>query len=357
VLRGWASIWQLEWSGDGRFLLVSGLQGPARPSGLFSVPTLGGEPRLLGNFNGGGAMVANSDTVLAIRDVVGDTVTWLRWITIADGLTRDSLPLFRRPGTWFNAWPFPDGRRVMLIHREAAGWTATVMTRLGRRGDSLKVNLPLSEVIGLGGDGRVLLVRSWASPIAEDFDLLAYRVGESGQLADRPDTVLRQLRGTVASAANGMLLLASGPLQREVWAMRRYGSASMRFTQRRLATATSDLTGRVSPAGDRILLSRTVLQGGGATTGPPSCRSMRGGNPVPARLAPSQQDGAGMGRLWERGSKATATTSDIDLASGHAGPLTAISVGSVWTEPRVARWGDHVRQSIRDPSPRGPGPA
>jgi tRNA A-37 threonylcarbamoyl transferase component Bud32 len=342
VLRGWASIWQLEWSGDGRFLLVSGLQGPARPYGLFSVPALGGEPRLLGNFNIGGAMVANSDTVLAIRDVAGDTVTWLRWITIADGLTRDSLPLFRRPGTSFNAWPFPDGRRVMLIHSDAAGWTATVMTRLGRRGDSLRVNLPLSQVISLGGDGRVLLVRSRASPIAEDFDLLAYRVGESGQLADRPDTVLRQLRGTVASAANGMLLLASGPVQQEVWAMRRDGSASMRFTQRRLATATSDLTGRVSPAGDRILLSRTVLQGGGATTGF-SVMPFDGGAETPvagsagAFAAGWSWDGKSVGAFWIEGDSYHLRS--IDLASGHARPLAAISVGSVWTEPQVLHGG------------------
>ena len=266
----------------------------------------------------------------------GDTVTWLRWITIADGLTRDSLPLFRRSGTSFNAWPFPDGRRVMLIHSDAAGWTATAMTRLGRRGDSLKVNLPLSQVIGLGGDGRVLLVRSRASPIAEDFDLLAYRVGESGQLADRPDTVLRQLRGTVASAANGTLLLASGPVQREVWAMRRDGSASMHFTQRRLATATSDLTGRVSPAGDRILLSRTVLQGG-ATTGL-SVMPFDGGAETPvagsagAFGAGWSWDGKIVG-VWIEGD--SYHLRDIDLASGHARPLMAISVGSISTEPQM----------------------
>ncbi|HSE66050.1 MAG TPA: protein kinase [Gemmatimonadales bacterium] len=259
VARGWAGVWGLEWSGDGRYLLVSGYRRSDQTWGLFAVPVLGGEPRKLANAQNG-AMVGSSDTVLGITEIGGDSLTWLRWITIGDGVTRDSLALPHRPGYWIQTWPFPDGRRILIVRAGPRGQSCAIVDRSGRLGDSIPISL-FNLPIGLGDAGQSLLVRAPPDPTEDEFDILAYRVGRSGRIDPRPDTVLRDLKGKPSITPSGMLLLAEGPVQREVWALRWDGSRSMRFERRLLASATSVLWGALSPSGDRVLLTRTILQG------------------------------------------------------------------------------------------------
>jgi hypothetical protein len=246
-------------SGDGRYLLVSGYRKSDETWGLFAVPVLGGAPRKLVNAQNG-AMVGSSDTVLGITDIGEDSLTWLRWITIGDGMTRDSLALPHRPGYGIRTWPFPDGRRILIVRGGPRGQSCAIMDRTGRLGDSIPLSL-FNVPIGLGDAGQSLLVRAPPDPTEDEFDIVAYRIGRSGRIDPRPDTVLRDLKGTPSLTPSGMLLLAEGPVRREVWAMRWDGSRSMRFEQRLLASATSVLWGAVSPSGDRVLLTRSTLQG------------------------------------------------------------------------------------------------
>jgi protein kinase-like protein len=320
VARGWASVWGLEWSGDGRYLLVSGYRKSDEAWGLFSVPVLGGEPRQLAHAQNG-AMLGSSDTVLGYSDIGGDSLTWLRWITIGDGVTRDSLALPHRPGYWIQAWPFPDGRRVLILRSGPRGETCAVMDRNGRLGDSIPItgfNVP----IGLGDAGQRLLVRAPPDPTTDAFDVLGYRIGSSGRIDQRPDTVLRDLKGTPSLTPSGMLLLADGPVQREVRTLRWDGSRSMRFDQRLLATATSDLSGELSPSGDRVLLIRPGLQ---------SDRGARQLSLVPfegGRETPLSQKGDFLVALWgadgtslflmNRLPSDSISFEEMDLASGRS---------------------------------------
>jgi eukaryotic-like serine/threonine-protein kinase len=346
ALRAWASIWNLDWSGDGRYLLVNGAPVSGRIGGVFSVPALGGEPRLLGNVpNDFASMVGNSDTVLAYRIIAADT-TWLRWITIADGMTRDSLPIPRRAGEAHSAWPFPDGRRFLLVRSEgAAGWVATVMDREGRAYDSLRSKGLFSNVIGLTRDGRLLLVQVWSQGPHDNFDVVAYRMSSTRRIDTRPDTVLRQLHGEAWSAPNGALLLAAGPVQRELWAMRRDGSASMHFTQRRVATATSELTGVVSPAGDRILIERLELQGD-KTRRQYSIMPLEGGpetsvaTPTDALAAFWSPDGHEIITFRVEGDSLHLLATD--LATGNARPFGTLWTGNMGSGPHLLSGGGLV---------------
>jgi eukaryotic-like serine/threonine-protein kinase len=343
VLRSWGSIWDLEWSGDDRYLMVNGSQGPGKPAGIFGVPVLGGEPRLLGNVaNDLGTMVGNSDTVLAYQVIPADTI-WLRWITIADAVTRDSLALPRRPGQSYEAWPFPDGQHILLIRNNATQpWTAIVIDRRGRSLDSLPSDGLFTNNIRLTRDGRVLLVQSWNRAAREEFDVLAYRIDGAGRIDPHPDTVLRQQRGEVKVAPNGMLLLASGPVHGEVWALSRDGSASMRFTQQRVASATSGVSGMISPDGDRILLERIGFKGE-RTTRQYSLVPFEGGPETPVDTPADAVVGLwtwnGTGVLSIRIDKDTARVIETDLATNRSRPFASLWIGMMGGAPHVLSGG------------------
>jgi hypothetical protein len=317
-------------------VLVNGLPGPGRPWGLFAVPALGGEARLLGNVAyEAGRRVGTTDTVLAYRKVVADTV-WLDWLTISDGVVRDSTPLTRHAGESFDVWPLQDGRRLLVIRYSQNHWTATVIDRDGRARDSLPNQKGFIEPRGPGGDGAALLAVSRHQDAPEDLDLVAYRIARSGRITARADTILRRFRGTVTAAANGTLLLTTGPVRREVWAMRRDAPASMRFDQRRVAASTSDLSGSISPAGDRILLQRSV---------PLETRTTNRFSVVPfdgdeerALSAPSDAVGA----FWSGDGRAVYVLRlegdsvrfvEIELTTGRSKPFVTIPAGLIGGAP------------------------
>ena len=344
IVKGWAAIWRLEWSGDDRYVLVNGLPGSGRPWGLFAVPALGGEPRLLGNVAyEAGRRVGSTDTVLAYRRVVADTV-WLHWLTVSDGAVRDSTPLTRHTGESFDAWPLQDGRRLLVIRSAQNDWTAIVMDRDGHARDSLRRQTVFSEPLGPSGDGASLLVVSQRQDVPE-VDLVAHRISTSGRVTARVDTILRRVRGTVSTAANGMLLLTTGPIRREVWAMRRDGPASMRFDQRRVAASTSDLSGSISPLGDRILLQRSVPQET-RTTSRFSVVPFDGAEETPLS-APSD----GFAAFWSGDGKAvyvmryerdSVRLVEIELTTGRSKPFVTIPAGLIGGAPHFLPGGGLV---------------
>jgi hypothetical protein len=263
ILGGWASVGRLEWTGDGRYLLVTGFEGAGGNWGVHSVSTLGGRPRFLSR--GDGALLGSSDTAVVAYQVAGDSVAWVRMITLSDGVVRDSLAA-PAAGYTMRAVPSPDGRWVLVLQNDRQGWTALIVDRAGRPLDSLRFTDPglLPRFITLTRDGRALLVpqglpfRTGQGP----FDLIAYRVSRGGRIAPRPDTILRGLEGHPTLSPDGALLLTEGPVRFQVWALERPSAVAMEFTQRQLAAATSELRGEVSPAGDQVLLQRTAMVDG-----------------------------------------------------------------------------------------------
>ena len=259
VLRGWAAIWAIDWTRDGRFLLVNGFQGTTGNWGPFVVPSLGGgQPRFLGCC---WANLGAGDTALVSRSTGGDSLQQLLFVTLGDGVTRDSLVLPRPAGSFSVAAALP-GNRLLLARRASDGYTALVLDRNGTIRDSLLVTQPGHEVVGAMFGSSVVMVRTPDENSLDRSIITAHRIDAEGRIAARPETVLTQVEGALYDARNGMMLNSAGPTDYEIWLLRRANPGSMRFTQRRLAASTARLGGLMSPSGDRVMFWRQVTQGG-----------------------------------------------------------------------------------------------
>jgi len=263
VLRGFASIWQIAWAPDGRYLVVDGYQGGDGKWGPFSVPSLGGgAPRFLGCCV---AKLLAGDTVLVSRSAYGDSIGWILKVTLSDAMVRDSLPVRLSAQSNMSAASLGRGR-FLVIHREPGSQLLQVMSADGHIVDSTRLNDSRLFPDEPYPDGGGVLIQQIGETRTGQVNVLGLRIDDRGRFATRLDTILRQLDGEFTVAANGALLTTFGPSEYEVWLLRRDASTSMRFTQRRLAAATVPMGGGISRDGARVVLWRRVIQGGKALT-------------------------------------------------------------------------------------------
>jgi hypothetical protein len=263
VLRGALGVWEIKWTADTRYL-VFGASFGANRWGAFSVPTLGGDPRYLGCCQA--TIVGESDTALVSRPAsVGDSIGWLRWVTVADGVVRDSLPIrMDASGANLLAESFPDGDRLLVSHDRPRSMIAAVSSRTGVTLDSIIFAFPKIPIsVNVAPDGRSLIAVMPRGQGQGEVDFLRHRVSTKGRITTIPDTVARQLTINAGGdvSGSGALVYGFGPNEYSVWALRRDTPTSMQFSQRRLATSTALLSGSLSPTGDRILLNRPATSG------------------------------------------------------------------------------------------------
>ena len=261
VVRGALGVWGISWSVDERYLVLMASFGSR--NGVFSVPSLGGEPRYLGCC---AASVANGDTVLISTPVVaGDSVVWVRWVTFTDGVAHDSLAIRAGNAYAIFAVAFSDGRRLSLIRAERDRTVVAIMSRHGVLTDSLVYPRTQSLYFASpSSDARSLIVGVTRAG-TEDADALRYRLDGRGHIAALPDTLIRQLSANAGGdlSRTDIAAYADGPTEFSVWALRRDNPASVRSIQRRLAASTGFITAGLSPAGDQVLLRRPTLTGDG----------------------------------------------------------------------------------------------
>ncbi len=263
VLRGALGIWEIKWTADGRYL-VYGASSGADKWGAWSVPTLGGDPRYLGCCDA--SIIGTSDTALVSRPaLVGDSIGWLRWVTIADGVVRDSLAIHTDgSGAGLFAESFPGGQRLLIAHRRNRSGTAVVASRTGVALDSIVFTLPqVPTAVTVAPDGQSLVVLMPRPQVQGEVDVLRYQVSGKGRITTTPDTVVRQLTINAGGdlSRSGTLGYGFGPTEYSVWALRRDNPTSMHFSQRRLASSTALLGGSLSPTGDRVLFNRPATSG------------------------------------------------------------------------------------------------
>ncbi|HSB54754.1 MAG TPA: protein kinase, partial [Gemmatimonadales bacterium] len=106
------SILVYGWAAQGRFL-IAGPDFPALGDAV-AVSALGNAPRSL---HGRVAFaVGTTDTVVASPGFVSlaDSITWLRLVTVSDGLVRDSIAI-RRPALGHVGFPAPRSGRIALV--------------------------------------------------------------------------------------------------------------------------------------------------------------------------------------------------------------------------------------------------
>lgn len=273
VARGLANVYNIQWASDGRYLVVHG-EWPGSPSfGPYSVPSLGGlEPRYLGCCRA--VVTGTSDTVLVADDPGNDTATWVRWVTVADGTTHDSV-LLRRPPGWVRFWidPLAGSERFLTLALSSSEVLLRVQERHGRVLDSLLLASPI--MVQPSPDGGAVLVwqGSRSGPYAGDpwqypLDLVRYALGADGRIAARRDTILRGLLMTptglwmLPMSRNGTLAYASGSASFELWMLRRTGGRGVIAGRRRLAVGTGYLDGKLSPNAERVGILRGVAISG-----------------------------------------------------------------------------------------------
>lgn len=263
VVRGVLGVWEIKWTADGRYL-VYGASSGADKWGAFSVPTLGGDSRYLGCCNA--SILGATDTALVSRPAsVGDSIGWVRWVTIADGIVRDSLPI-PTDGSGANllAESFPHGDRLLLVHDRPRSMIATVTSRSGVALDSIVFAFPqIPMAVNVAPDGQSLIAVIPRGGGQGEVDFLRYGVSGKGRITTTPDTVARQLTINAGGdlSPSGALVYGFGSTEYSVWALRRDNPTSMRFSQRRLASSTVLLNGSLSPTGDRVLLNRPSAAG------------------------------------------------------------------------------------------------
>ena len=263
IVTGAFAIWRTEWTGDGRHLLITGSFDDAW--GIFSVPTLGGQRVQLGQ--GDARLIGNGDTTLVVWKLPGDSIAWVRRVGTTDGRVYDSIALpstgiefpqlsVTEDGKWLAAYIEADTRisnRSALVLADRAGTVRDSIVFTHERGFFAQT---------LPGSRSVVLFT--ASEQGSGADAVVYRFDGSGRFGARPDTVLRSLRGGIASVGrNGELVLLEGTQEFSVWSFRLDAFPRAEFSLKRLAHSTSlVVTGSISPDGERIFLVRSVMRGG-----------------------------------------------------------------------------------------------
>ncbi len=259
VARGFLAAWGLQWSGDGRYLLVLASRGP-NAWGAFSVPVLGGEPRLLGCCFG--SLTRSGDSVLISRPgLPGDSASWVRRVSLTDGAAGDSFAVAVPPGTEFAAVGQADEGRVIVAAERGRSVVILLTDAQGHPMDSIQIRSQNNADIEALPDGRGFLLWSPRGDRPGEHDLVRYRVSRSGRIAERPDTVLRQVPATARGSVgrNGALVYGSGPTEYIVRALRQGGG--FQWTGSQLLRSTTFVGASLFGDGAQILLYR---YGGGA---------------------------------------------------------------------------------------------
>ena len=263
-------IYKTQWTNDGRFLAFAGSHPPLR-HGAFAVSTLGGETRHLGCcvFD-----LLAGDTALLQGGLPPDTERgWARRVTIRDGRTVDSIPVFDADGAhYMEGLTIPDRIAVSLRRPGASDAELRLVDLSGRVID--RFTPPFAS------HGREFTIRWVPSPprlvIASqrelggsEFDVLAMKLTAS-TIESAIDTVLAGVElgnGIFDVSTDGeRLVYFGGPIEAALSTIDIEPGAPAELTATQRLSSTATLRGRISPAGDRILLARDARRGGARTS-------------------------------------------------------------------------------------------
>ena len=260
-------IWGLRWTDDGRFLVFTGSYGP--PGGLYAISTLGGEPRQLG-YGWLGDAVSGDTLFLSPGEggsPGGDSLAWVRLVTVHDGQTIDSLPV-RDVGVFWAVIPLISNRLLVMTRKTAEGAPEYRLTDYsGRIIDRMSP--------GFGALGRRqrsewapsrqrMVIASQRARDGTEYDILSLEITPSA-IAQRMDTILSgiELREGLFNVSNDGDLLVSytGPVESELAMIAVDRTPAKPLVAKHLSSSTTLLRGRSAPATDKILLARDVPRG------------------------------------------------------------------------------------------------
>jgi Tol biopolymer transport system component len=272
LVRNIGYIYMTQWISDGRLLEFSGSYPPLR-HGAFAVSTLGGEPRYLGF--GAFHLMSGDTALLHFGHLPGVDRSWVRRITVHDGHLLDSIPV-HDPGATYHtmALSIPD-RLIVAVRKtyESApelrliDFSGKVIDRVTAPFWSLDRTYP-SRWVPASNKMVVASQREVAFTVGgTEFDILAMKVTASG-IGPDIDTVISRVRmgsgGIFNVSPDGKRLLYSGgPAETFLSTVDLDRTPLGRLAATQLLSSTTLLRGRISPAGDKILLARDIPRGQG----------------------------------------------------------------------------------------------
>ena len=268
LTRNIGYIYKTKWTNDGRFIEFAGSYPPLR-HGAFAVSTLGGETRFLGCciFD----LVSGDTSFLHAGSIPGVNRAWVRRITVHDGHTVDSIPVLETTAGYYIAGlTIPDRLLVAL------GKTSEVEPELRLTDFSGHIidrfTPPFASLGRAYGPRWVpssqrLVIAAQRELGGTEFDIFTMKVTESA-IGPDIDTVfsgleIRDVAGVDVSADGERLVYYGGPVETSLSIIDVGRSPLRRLAPTQvLPSTTTLLRGRISPAGDKILLARAAPRGG-----------------------------------------------------------------------------------------------
>jgi len=259
-------IYKTQWTSDGRFLAFAGSHPPLR-HGAFAVSTLGGETRFLGS---GAFDLMSGDTALLQGGSPTDADRWwARRVTIHDGRTVDSIAVHDADAShYIAALTIPD--RILVSTRQRGKIDAELRLADFRGGviDRFTPSFAShsrSFTTRWVPSQRRLVIAAQRELGGSEFDVLAMRVTASA-IERAVDTVLSGVElgnGIFDVSPDGeRLVYFGGPVEAALSTIDIEPGAQAGLTATQRVASTALLRGRISPAGDRILLARDARRGG-----------------------------------------------------------------------------------------------
>jgi WD40 repeat protein len=255
ILEGATAGYYLEWSPDRRNLMFNGtVNGRV---GMFLLSALGGEPRFI--TQGVATFFAGGDSLLIGPGYHADSVYYIR-VASLDGAVHDSIrvagagqgiaAISSMPGT---------GWIVTLVLQQPHGlWQ--VIDRAGKVADRVVNACTCGGVATrdavwlqrLGNGTGESIVRIAVDPL-------------TGHLAARQDTMVTGLFTNFSITSDGAsMVMDEGTYDFNVWNLDLADVLRGRYADdRRVAHASSPVSGFISPDGARLLVHRNVPTGGG----------------------------------------------------------------------------------------------
>jgi len=262
ITRNVADFFSTAWTPDGAYVVYRASYG-SENWGLYGISTLGGVPRFLGR---GGLDLVSGDTALIAVGSPGDSVGWVRRITVHDGQTVDSMKVRDPAGFFDEVARLTSPNRLLLKVRKTPS-SAPELRLIDFRGEVIDRVTPafasLNRDFGFRWvpSRQKLVVVSQRAIGATEYDVLTMDVTAS-RIGREVDTVFSGLQMTHPvfdiSPDGQRLIYAAGPVEGTLWMIDTHHPKEGRFAATQLMSKTARLQARVSPAGDRILVVQDI---------------------------------------------------------------------------------------------------
>jgi serine/threonine-protein kinase len=261
ITRNVANFFRTAWTPNGAYLVYHASYG-SENWGNYGISSLGGAPRFLGR---GGFDFVSGDTAIMATGFAGDSVGWVRRITVHDGQTVDSIKV-RDPGGSFDEVALTSPTRLLLAVRKTPSSPAELRL-IDLRGEVIdRVTPAFGSLGGVYGirwvpSRKKLVFASQRLLGGKQFDVLSMDVTAS-RIGPDIDTVFSGVQMTHPvfdiSPDGQRLIYAAGPVEGTLWTIDTHHPKAGRFTATQALPTTTRLQARISPDGDRILLAQEI---------------------------------------------------------------------------------------------------